>query len=228
MAVIGQWRDFKFEISPSVMLSFNDLQIKATRDTDTVDNSGQQYIKTKIIKPFEISLTLHLCAGLGYDVQAKAEAFRGAPLYGDGRADYFYVGGKKLVPCKLSVTEATISSVEINAAGTWTAADVALTFKQAALIDGTQATTTSASTSTGSGGGGGGGGNYSKQTVTPTKTTTAKTVASALPANTKAAVTTAVTAISKITTAAKAVSTATKVVSAVKTVASKITSLFKK
>lgn len=203
MAVIGQWRDFKFEISPSAIMSFNDLQIKATRETETVDSNGQQYIKTKIIKPFEISLTVHLHAGLGYDVQAKAEEFRGAPLYGDGRADYFYVGGKKLVPSRLSVTEATISRVEINAGGKWTAADVALTFKQAALIDGTQ-TAAAPTQSTGSGGGGG----YTKQTVTQTKTTTAKTVAAALPKATTAAVSKAVSTIKSIVTTAKKTSSA--------------------
>ena len=199
MAVIGQWRDFKFEISPSAIMSFNDLQIKATRETETVDSNGQQYIKTKIIKPFEISLTVHLHAGLGYDVQAKAEEFRGAPLYGDGRADYFYVGGKKLVPSRLSVTEATISRVEINAGGKWTAADVALTFKQAALIDGTQTAATPTSTSTASSSSS----NYTKQTVTQTKTTTAKTVASALTTTVTKAVSKAVSTIKSIVTTAK-------------------------
>lgn len=194
MAVIGQWRDFKFEISPSAIMSFNDLQIKAIRETETVDSNGQQYIKTKIIKPFEISLTVHLHAGLGYDVQAKAEEFRGAPLYGDGRADYFYVGGKKLVPSRLSVTEATISRVEISAGGKWTAADVALTFKQAALIDGTQPAATPTQ-STGSG--------YTKQTVTQTKTTTAMTVASALTTTVTSAVSKAVNTIKSIVTTAK-------------------------
>ena len=198
MAVIGQWRDFKFEISPSAIMSFNDLQIKATRETETVDSNGQQYIKTKIIKPFEISLTVHLHAGLGYDVQAKAEEFRGAPLYGDGRADYFYVGGKKLVPSRLSVTEATISRVEINAGGKWTAADVALTFKQAALIDGTQSAATPTSTSTASSTS-----SYTKQTVTQTKTTTAKTVTSALTTTVTKAVSKAVSTIKSIVTTAK-------------------------
>lgn len=198
MAVIGQWRDFKFEISPSVILGFNDLQIKTTRETDAVDSKSQQYVKTKHFKPLEITLTVHLHAGLGYDVQTKVEAFRGAPLYGDGRADYFYIGGKKLLPCKLSVTEATVSRVEINAGGVWTAADVALTFKQAALLDGTQTT----QTSTGTGGG-------KKQTVTPTKTTTTKTVASALTTGTKKAVSKAVSTIKQITTTAKK-TTATK------------------
>ncbi len=198
MAVIGQWGSFKFEVSPSAIFSINDLQIKAVKDTDTVDSEYQQYTKRKNWKPIEVSFVVHLHAGLGYDVRAKADAFRGAVFGGDGRADYLYIGGQKLVPCKLNMTEATISRVEINAGGAWTAADVALTLKQAALLDGTQS-------SSGSSGGGSSGGSSTpkKQTVTPTKTTTAKTVAAALPKTTTSAIKKAVTTINNFVETAK-------------------------
>lgn len=208
MAIIAQWNSIKFEVSPSAIKSFNDLMIKATLETETTTDGWQKYEVRKAIKPIEISMTVRLTAGLGYNVRSEAENFTNS-VYTKS-ADYFYVGGKKLHPSKITLVEATISKIEINADGTWASAEAALSFRQSSLLDGT-ATTPAPSTGSSSSGGGGG---YSaaagskKQTVTPTKTTTAKTVSSALTTVTKAAVTSAVSVIKSITTAAKKVTAA--------------------
>lgn len=149
MPEIGRWNNLKFEVSPSVIRSFNDLQIKVASDTDTVDDNGQQYTKRKNWKPIEISLTVQLHAGLGYDVQSEANTFIQAALTG-GVTNYFYVGSRKLVACPLMLKEATVSRVEISAGGTWTKADVALTLNQASLLDGTKTASASSSGSSGS------------------------------------------------------------------------------
>jgi len=149
MPEIGRWNNLKFEVSPSVIRSFNDLQIKVGSNTDTVDDNGQQYTKRKNWKPIEISLTVQLHAGLGYDVQSEANAFIQAALTG-GVTNYFYVGSRKLVACPLMLTEATVSRVEISAGGTWIQADVALTLNQASLLDGTKTASASSSGSSGS------------------------------------------------------------------------------
>lgn len=137
MPEIGRWNNLEFEVSPSVIRSFNDLKIKVASDTDTVSKKGQQYTKRKNWKPMEISFTVNLHAGLGYDVQSEANAFIQAALTG-GVTDYFYVGSRKLVACRLMLTEATVSRVEISAGGSWIHADVALTLEQASLLDGTK------------------------------------------------------------------------------------------
>ena len=49
-----------------------------------------------------------------------------------GKADYFYIGGKKLVPYKLMLVDATVKEVEIDAKKTWVRAEVQLSMKQCA------------------------------------------------------------------------------------------------
>ena len=144
MPEIGRWNNLKFEVSPSVIRSFNDLQIKSGSETETVEENEQQYVKRKNQKPTEVSLTVQLHAGLGYDVNKEANQFLQAAFKGNIKS-YFYVGSKKLVPCPLMLTEATISRVMINSAGNWIEADVALSFKQASLLDGTIISNASAS-----------------------------------------------------------------------------------
>lgn len=200
MALIGYWGERMFEVSPQAIRSFNDLQIKVSSDMDTVTTGGQQYMKWKNLKATEISLTVHLHSGLGYDVASEAYAWIGDALTRD-KKHYFYLNGGKLMPYPLALTDATISNIEINAAGIWTDADVALTMKQAALLDGSSGD---------GGGGGGGGGTPQKQRVTPTRTTTAKTVAAALPEVVTNAVNSAVATINRIVNAARNASASSK------------------
>lgn len=203
MALIGHWGERVFEVSPQAIRSFNDLKIKVSSDTETVTTGGQQYMKWKNLKATEITLTVQLRSGLGYDVANEAYAWIGDAL-AKNKKNYFYLNDGKLMPYPLLLTDATVSNIDINAAGIWTGADVALTLKQAALLDG----------SSGSGGGGGGGGSGSgtpqKQSVTPARTTTAKTVASALPQAVTNAVNSAVATINRIVNAARNASASSK------------------
>lgn len=53
-----------------------------------------------------------------------------------GKQDYFYIGGTKLMTCQLMLTEASVSETEIGAGGVWVGCKVKLTMKQSSKFDG--------------------------------------------------------------------------------------------
>ena len=238
MAEIGHWANITFVVSSDVIRSFKDLTIEGSVETEEVTDNSIKYVKNKARQPTEVSLTVQLDARLGNDVRGLASDLVDGATY--GREEYFYIAGRKLVPYKLKLVRASVSEIQMSSNGTWICCDVKMNMKQSGMPD-QYAPSSPAPASSGSGNrSGGGGGGYSasagfkKQTVTPTKTTTAKTVASALPARTTAAVSSAVSAIKTITTAAKKTSIASKVTTVARaaatavSVARKITSIFKK
>ena len=147
MAEIGRWHNHKFEVSPSLIRGFTGLQIKGSSETEDKEINQEKFASRKSAKPTEISLSIHLNALLGCDVRNEAMQFIDDAKAGE--KGYFYIGNKKLVTCQMMLTEASISETEITNNGTWVAATVQLTLKQASKNDGT---TTAVST----GGGGGG------------------------------------------------------------------------
>ena len=235
MAEIGHWANITFVVSSDVIRSFKDLTIEGSVETEEVTDNSIKYVKNKARQPTEVSLTVQLDARLGNDVRGLASDLVDGATY--GREEYFYIAGKKLVPYKLKLVRASVSEIQMSSNGTWICCDVKMNMKQSGMPDQYAPSTPAPSTSSSSSGGGGGysaSAGFKKQTVTPTKTTTAKTVASALPASTTAAVSSAVSAIKTITTAAKKTSIASKVTTAARaaatavSVARKITSIFKK
>ena len=236
MAEIGHWANITFVVSSDVIRSFKDLTIEGSVETEEVTDNSIKYVKNKARQPTEVSLTVQLDARLGNDVRGLASDLVDGATY--GREEYFYIAGKKLVPYKLKLVRASVSEIQMSSDGTWICCDVKMNMKQSGMPD--QYAPSSPAPASGGGGSSSGGGGYpaaqgsKKVTVTPTRTTTTKTVASALPASTKTAVSTAVSTISKITTAAKVVTAVTKpsvvrtAVKKVTSVASKIINLFKK
>lgn len=131
MAEIGRWNGHKFIVSPELILGFTDLQIKASSETKEKKKSKQKYVKRKNGKPTEVTLTVKLTAQAGCDVRSEAMAFIADARA--GKKDYFYVNNKKLVTCKLMLTDATVKEAVIpNGGDDWVSADVSLTLKQAA------------------------------------------------------------------------------------------------
>lgn len=165
MGEIARWNGHKFEVTPSVIRSFTGLNIKGSSKTEDKESGGQGYVSRKQGQPKEISLTAHLSAQLGCDVQTEAMSFVNQAT--SGSKDYFYIGSKKLLTCSLMLTEASVSEIGITNGGKWVKADVKLTFKQCSKNDGSTG---------GSSGGGGGGSNKTsvkkKSTTTTKKTTT--------------------------------------------------------
>lgn len=128
MAEIGRWNGHKFELSPSIIRGFTGLTVKGSCETKDKTKSKQKYVTRKNGKPSEVSLTVVLNAGLGCDVRTDALKFISDATAGS--KDYFYVGNKKLLACKLMLVDASIKEASVGVGNTWIHAEVSLTMKQ--------------------------------------------------------------------------------------------------
>ena len=134
MAETGSWNVHVFTVSPTLIRGFTGLTIKGASETSTKTASKQQYLARKAGKPVEVAITVELNAMTGCDVRGEALAFIAEAR--DGKKNYFYVGSKKLVPCQLMLTEASVEETHIAPGGTWVSARVKLSMKQASKNDG--------------------------------------------------------------------------------------------
>lgn len=164
----GRWHGHIFVVSPDMIRSFTDLQIKAGVDLDTSDEESAGYATFKNSKPKEINLTVHFNAHTGCDVRKEVIDFVNDA--GTGTTDYLYIGGQKLVTEALMLISATTSQVVISSGNTWVSAQVALSFKQS---EGGIAGASNSGNGAGSSGGGGGAG-YSGGYSGSNKTTVAQ------------------------------------------------------
>ena len=172
---MGRWNGHKFVISPKKIYSFTGLQVKGSSELKDKKDSGQGKVARKGGNPTEVSLTIPINAFTGCDVRKEAMAFVSEARA--GKSDYFYVGNKKLVSCKLMLTDATVKEVEITAKGVWKKADVQVTMKQCNKGGGSSSNSNSKSSSSGgsssgssSGSSGGGSNKVSVRNSTPTTT----------------------------------------------------------
>ena len=220
MGEIARWNGHKFEVTPSVIRSFTGLNIKGSSKTEDKESGGQGYVSRKQGQPKEISLTAHLSAQLGCDVQTEAMSFVNQAT--SGSKDYFYIGSKKLLTCSLMLTEASVSEIGITNGGKWVKADVKLTFKQCSKNDD--------STGGSSGGGGSNKTSVKKKSTTTTKKTTTTNVLQKVADGIKTAVTTVVNKVKDTVTKAKnaltgKTTTQSPLAKAVSTAATKIKSV---
>ena len=229
MATIGKWHGHAFEVSSQIIRSFTDLTIKGSSETENKTSSGYGYVSRKNSKPAEVGITVGLSALTGCDPRNEATAFVNEA--NAGSSDYFYVGGQKLVPYKLMLTNADVTEVEIAPGGKWVSCKVKLTMKQCAVPDGTK---TSSSSSGGSSSSSSSSSSKKTSTKTSSKTTTKNNtvdaVSGAAPSVSAALKSTAkvVSAVTKVVSTAKKVSsTVSKVTSTVKNSVSKVTSKIK-
>ena len=179
---MGRWNGHKFIVSPKLIYSFEGLQIKGSSEMKEKKETEQGTVARKGSNPTEISMTIPLNAFTGCDVRKEALAFIGEAKA--GKSDYFYVASKKLVSCKMMLTDATVKEVQITATGKWKYAEVQVTMKQCGKGDGFMGGSSSSSGGSGgsggsSGGGSSGGGGHSggsnKVSVNNTSPTTTKT-----------------------------------------------------
>ena len=156
---MGRWNGHKFIVSPKLIYSFEGLQIKGSSEMKEKKETEQGTVARKGSNPTEISLTIPLNAFTGCDVRKEALAFVSEAKA--GKRDYFYVASKKLVSCKMMLTDATVKEVQITATGKWKYAEVQVTMKQCSKGDGSMGGSSSSSGGSGGGGGSSGGGGYS-------------------------------------------------------------------
>lgn len=196
---VGRWGSHVFEVSANLIRGFTDLSIESSVETDTKKNGTAQYVAVKEYKPKTQKITVHLRSSTGCDVRNEAMAF----LNDIGKADYFYIGGKKLCSCQMMLTQAQISNVGMSGTAAWTTADISCTFSQSSKDDGS---------STVSSGGGGGGG--TSKTTNSKIGAGAQNVAKAVTqANAKATAKAAVSYISSVVAKAKVATTTKKAAS---------------
>ena len=129
MAEIGRWNGHFFEVSPDVIRGFTGLQIKGSSETEDKTKDKQKYVTRKNSKPAEVSITVNLNRMVNVDVRSETMSFVEEAL--SGATDYFYVGSKKLVNCKLMLTDVQVKEINIISGDQWLKADVQLTMKQA-------------------------------------------------------------------------------------------------
>lgn len=125
---IGNWGGHTFEVGPGLIRSFTGLTIRGSAEVEEKTSNNQKYVQRKAGNAHELTLTVVLSAYMGCDVRAEALAF-----VEDARnceEDFFYIGGQKLLPETLMLTEATVSEVEIAPGGEMVRAQVQLTMKQ--------------------------------------------------------------------------------------------------
>lgn len=126
----GRWHGQTFSVGAGRIYSFQDLTVKGTSELDTsAKEKPSGYVKRKGANPLEVTFKICLNAFGGYpDVRGTALSW--VMWAGWGDKDYFYVGGKKLLPCMLMLTEASIKDVQVNHGNQWTRATVSVTMKQ--------------------------------------------------------------------------------------------------
>lgn len=143
MAEIASWNGNTFVVSPTLIRSFRDLTIKGSSETKNKTSSGQKYVSRKNSNPSEASIMVELNAQTGCDVQNDAMRFVNQAR--SGAKDYFYIAGKKLIPCKLMLTEASVNEVQIGPSGKWISCKVKLTMKQSSKYDSSSGSSSSSS-----------------------------------------------------------------------------------
>lgn len=148
--ITGQWHDHKFTVSSDKIISFIDLQLKGSSETEDLIKGDEKFVKYKNAKPKEVTFTIKLNAMLGCDVRKEVQALIDESQ--NGAMDYLYIGKKKVMSCMLMLTEASVKEMAFTSKMKWLWADVSVTFKQSSTNDGS---TDGKSTSSSSGGGGG-------------------------------------------------------------------------
>ena len=167
MAAIAWWNNHKFEISPSVIRGFTDLQIKGSGETEEKTGGGEKYVSWKNTKPTEVTLTAHLNAYFGCDVRNEATRFILESRWGESGYLYAYYNNQwsKLLLYKMMLTDALITKVDMAPTGKWVSADVQLTLKSCRVSDDNTDYWGSKSGSSVGGSSYSGSGGYSKATV---------------------------------------------------------------
>ena len=143
---IASWGGHRFEVRPGLIRSFTEMTLRGSAEIEEKVSDNQKYVERKAGNGWELTITAVLSAYLGCSVREEALEFANDAK--DSRAEYFYMAGKKLVPEKLMLTEASVQDVEIAPNGQWVRANVQLVFKQAERGEGGGTGTASNSTGT--------------------------------------------------------------------------------
>ena len=140
MAEIASWNNHSFVVSPTLIRGFSDLTIKTGSATNDKTSSSQAYVTRKNGEAYELSMTVTLSGFLGCDVRNEAMTLLEEAR--NGKSDYFYIAGVKIVTCKLMLISASVDEVEMSGSAVWVSCKVKLTFKQCDKMDSAVSTST--------------------------------------------------------------------------------------
>lgn len=131
MAQTGSWNGITFEVSSSLIRSFDDMTIKGSCETETKTKNHQKYVKRKNGDVTELSFSVVISALLGV-TSVRDEAMSFVKDARHGESAYFYYGTKKLFATKLMLTSAEVTEI-VSLPGKpekWVSCVVKLTFKR--------------------------------------------------------------------------------------------------
>lgn len=129
MGTIAQFSDIVFEISSTAALLLHDLKLTAESETDEKTKKKQKYITYKNGKAAQADFEMDVLSAFGQDVRGTVMKLLHTSQRGEG--DYFYVGGEKIFPCKMIMTKAEASEIDISPSGAWVRAKISVSMKQA-------------------------------------------------------------------------------------------------
>ncbi len=112
--------------------SFRDLKIKATVNTEEVEDAGDRYVRKKTNGSIEVNFVAIFSTLVENDVKYESLNLIQAAQSGESGYLYFADGGQ-VWPFALMVTEAEMNECIIGAGGIWTYATVRVTMKQCEL-----------------------------------------------------------------------------------------------
>lgn len=135
-------------LSATQIRGMKNLVITGETTTEAATSGNQEYMKRKSGKPIAVTFEVILSAFTGCNTQSEAISLITAAR--DGETDYLYVGGSKLVPCRLMLTRAEAKEFILTAKGKLAHCIVSLTFQQASNNDGSTPGTTNSSGSSAS------------------------------------------------------------------------------
>lgn len=121
-------------LSATQMRGMRNLTITGETTAEAATSGSQEYMKRKSGKPVTVSFEVILSAFTGCNTQSEAISLITAAR--DGQTEYLYVGGSKLVPCRLMLTRAEAKEFILTPKGKMAHCVVSLTFQQASNNDG--------------------------------------------------------------------------------------------
>lgn len=131
MAVVASWNSCTFQISESDAAMINNIKLRGECEIEEKTENGQTIVEMKNRKPAQITMTAVLHASFGVDVREWAT--RLVEEAQKGGSDYFYMGGKKVFPFKLMLTNAETEEVLTSPSGAWIRTNVNMTLKQCSV-----------------------------------------------------------------------------------------------
>ena len=130
---IGRWGGRKFVVQSNLIRGFTGLTIKGSTETKDKTTDKQKFVERKNSNPTQVSMTVVLDGRFGIGVQEEALWFVEAAY--NGKSDYMYINGEKLLPYQLMLTDAEVSETKLTPAAEWLSAQVKLTMKQCSKAD---------------------------------------------------------------------------------------------